>query len=158
MLVCACIGASANTNLLQVRLVHHSEWTALAPCRFTWLHVVGWLSWSHSQVCATLSTLAPCLPTLQYNITSALYMLDWWERLIFNILMASIFVGTVRHALVPPVLGSVFCATPPHFFFFKKAFSLQRPFFLDKSLLELFCLQSKLRRCSDIRLESNPRL
>ena len=29
----------------------------------------------------------------QYNVTSALYMLDWWERLIFNIFMASVFVG-----------------------------------------------------------------
>ena len=33
------------------------------------------------------------LKTQQYNVTSALYMLDWWERLIFNIFMASVFAG-----------------------------------------------------------------
>jgi hypothetical protein len=34
------------------------------------------------------------LKAQQYNVTSALYMLDWWERFIFNIFMASVFIGT----------------------------------------------------------------
>jgi len=39
-------------------------------------------------------------------------MLDWWERLIFNIIMASVFVGTV----IPCFLF--------HFFFFFFSFLL----------------------------------
>mmetsp|Transcript_5973 Transcript_5973/g.14264 ORF Transcript_5973/g.14264 Transcript_5973/m.14264 type:complete len:115 (+) Transcript_5973:233-577(+) len=35
------------------------------------------------------------LKLMQYNVTSALYMLDWWERLLFNIFIASIVLGTL---------------------------------------------------------------
>mmetsp|Transcript_55441 Transcript_55441/g.131664 ORF Transcript_55441/g.131664 Transcript_55441/m.131664 type:complete len:111 (-) Transcript_55441:39-371(-) len=31
----------------------------------------------------------------QYNITSVLYMLDWWERLLFNMVMLCVLLGTV---------------------------------------------------------------
>ncbi|EKX48218.1 hypothetical protein GUITHDRAFT_151827, partial [Guillardia theta CCMP2712] len=31
----------------------------------------------------------------QYNITSVLYMLDWWERFLFNIFLISVMLGTV---------------------------------------------------------------
>lgn len=52
------------------------------------------------------------LKVWQYNVTSALYMLDWWERLVFNIFMGSVFTGIVlslgRETLV---LGAVSIAT-----------------------------------------------
>lgn len=35
------------------------------------------------------------LKVWQYNVTSALYMLDWWEGLLFNIFMGSVFTGIV---------------------------------------------------------------
>jgi len=31
----------------------------------------------------------------QYNITSVLYVLDWWEKILFNIFMFSILFGTI---------------------------------------------------------------
>eukprot|EP00284_Hemiselmis_tepida_P016027 CAMPEP_0174931524 /NCGR_PEP_ID=MMETSP1355-20121228/33985_1 /TAXON_ID=464990 /ORGANISM="Hemiselmis tepida, Strain CCMP443" /LENGTH=89 /DNA_ID=CAMNT_0016177885 /DNA_START=53 /DNA_END=322 /DNA_ORIENTATION=+ len=32
---------------------------------------------------------------MQYNVTSCLYMLDWWERLLFNSIIISIFFATI---------------------------------------------------------------
>uniref|UniRef100_A0A7S0MGB3 Uncharacterized protein n=1 Tax=Cryptomonas curvata TaxID=233186 RepID=A0A7S0MGB3_9CRYP len=31
----------------------------------------------------------------QYTITSVLYVLEWWERLIFNLVLGSIFFATI---------------------------------------------------------------
>mmetsp|Transcript_42831 Transcript_42831/g.104694 ORF Transcript_42831/g.104694 Transcript_42831/m.104694 type:complete len:106 (-) Transcript_42831:450-767(-) len=35
------------------------------------------------------------LKYMQYNVTSGLYMLDWWEKILFNIIIASILATTI---------------------------------------------------------------
>ena len=56
------------------------------------------------------------LKVWQYNVTSALYMLDWWERLVFNIFMGSVFTGIVlsvgRETLVQPVQEALTLQVP----------------------------------------------
>ncbi len=49
----------------------------------------------HAQLTGTRGGLCGWiqLKVWQYNVTSALYMLDWWEGLLFNIFMGSVFTG-----------------------------------------------------------------
>tara|TARA_B110000444_G_C18512993_1_gene443144 strand:- start:89 stop:397 length:309 start_codon:yes stop_codon:yes gene_type:complete len=51
----------------------------------------------HTQLTGTRGGLCGWiqLKVWQYNVTSALYMLDWWEGLLFNIFMGSVFTGIV---------------------------------------------------------------
>ena len=51
----------------------------------------------HAQLTGTRGGLCGWiqLKVWQYNVTSALYMLDWWEGLLFNIFMGSVFIGIV---------------------------------------------------------------